>query len=76
MKFDIMTAAIVVVACFARFIFTLESAIAILLLLGEFCGVPILIINLILGLLLLVSLMIAPNRHAYTFSLPPSSFLW
>ena len=51
-SFEIITGAIVVVTCFARCIFASESVIASVLLLGEFCGVLIKCIKLILGLII------------------------
>ena len=50
--FDIITGAIVVVACFARCIFAPESAMAIMFLLLGLGGVSIQFIELILGLLI------------------------
>ena len=52
MSFEMMTGAIVVVACFSRYKFALESEIAIVFLLGEFGGVSIQFIKLVLGLLI------------------------
>ena len=74
-SFEIMTGAIVVVACFARCIFAPMSAIAGVFLLGEFDGVPIQFIKIILGLLSSILLMIILNRHSHPFSLLPSLFL-
>ena len=74
--FEIITGAIFVVAYFARCIFAPESTIASVFLLGEICGVPIQSIKLILGLLISILFIIAPNRHSQPFSLPPSRFLW
>ena len=71
-----MPGAIVVVACFYRCIFTPDSVIASVFLLGEFGGVPIQIIKLILGLLILILLIISPNSHYHTFLIPPSCLLW
>ena len=71
-----MTASIVVVPSFARFILAPDSEIDRVLLLGEFGGVPVIMITLSLGLLILVLIVISPNRHLQTFSFPPSSFLW
>ena len=51
-SFDIITGGIIVVDCFSRCIFALESAISIILLPGEIGGVPIQFIKLILGLLI------------------------
>ena len=51
-SFDIITGAILVLACFARCIFAPESAISSMLLLGGLCGVSIQFIKLILGLLI------------------------
>ena len=50
--FEIITGAILVVACFARCIFESKSVIASMLLLGELVGVLIQFIKLILGLLI------------------------
>ena len=51
-SFEIMTGAIVVVACFSRCIFAPESASANVFLLGELGGVPIQFVKLNLGLLI------------------------
>ena len=67
---------IVVVACFAVNIFVPESVIASIFLLGEFGGVPIKFIKLILGLLISMLFIIDPNCHSHPFSLPSSSSLW
>ena len=45
MSFEIMTGAIVLVACFSRCIFAPDSAISSMFLLGEFGGVPIQLLN-------------------------------
>ena len=66
-SFEIMTGYIVVVAFFARCIFTPESTIASVLLLGEFGGVPIQFIKPILGLIISNLLIIAPNRNSHPF---------
>ena len=73
-SFDIITGAILVVACFSRCIFEPASTIASMLLLVGLGGVPIQIIKLILGLLLSILFIAAPNRHSYPFLLPPSLF--
>ena len=51
-SFDIITVAIVVVACLTRCIFAPEYSITSMLLLGDFCGVLIQLIKLSLGLLI------------------------
>ena len=73
--FEIITGGIIVVDCFSRCIFALESAISIILLPGEIGGVPIQFIKLILGLLISILFIISPNHHSHHFSLPPSLFL-
>ena len=70
----IITRTIVGVACLARCIFALESGISSMVVLVGLCGVWIWSIKLILGLLILILLSIAPNRHSHTFSLPPILF--
>ena len=72
---EIITGAIVVVACFASCIFAPESEISSMLLLGTFCGVQIKFIKIFLGLLISILLNIAPNRHPLHFFLPTSCFL-
>ena len=67
MSFEIMTRAIVVVACFARCIFSPESEFSSILLIGYFGGVPIQFIKLILGLLITILLMITPKLHLHPF---------
>ena len=67
-----MTGVIVVETCLARCIFTPESAMASMCLLVELGGVPILLIKPSLGVLVLILVIIAPNRHLHTFSMPPS----
>ena len=67
MLFLIITGAIVVVACFARFIFAPVSAIASVFILGELGGFPIQFIKLVLGLLIEILLIIAPNCHSHHF---------
>ena len=74
-SFEITTRAIVVVACFARCILSPESMIASVFLLGEFSGVLIQFIELILGLLISILLIIDPNRHSHPFYLLPNFFL-
>ena len=76
MSLDIISGVIVVVDSVAGCIFTPESAISSVFLPGEFGGVLIQFIKLILGLLLLMLLIISPNRHLHPLSLPPSCFLW
>ena len=71
-----ITGAIVLVACFASCIFEPAYIIDSMLLIGEFGGVLIQFIKLILELLISILLIIAPNRHSHPFSLPPSIFLY
>ena len=71
-SFEMMTRAIVVVDCFSRCIFAPESAIASMFLLGEFVGVPIQLIKLILMLLISILLIIASNLNSHPFYLTPS----
>ena len=52
MSFDVMTGVIILVDFWGRCIFASESKIYSLFLLGEFCGVLIQFIKLILGLLI------------------------
>ena len=66
MLFEIMTGAIVVVACFSRCIFVTESTFASVFLLGQFGGVSINFIKLILGLLISILLIIAPLTAVVT----------
>ena len=73
---DIITGAVVRVACFSRCTFATESEIASMLLLGGLGGVLIQFIKLILGLLISILFIAAPNHHLHPFSLPPSLFLW
>ena len=61
MSFEIMTGAIVVVACFSGCISAPESSVFSVYLLGEFGGVTIQFIKLILGLLISMLLLIAPT---------------
>ena len=75
MLFDIVTGVIVLVYCLDRCIFAPESAISSVFLLREFGGVPIQYIKLILGLLISILFIVAPNRHLNPFSLPLSIFL-
>ena len=75
-SFEIIIGYIVVVACFARCIFAPVSIIASVLLLGKLGGVLIQFIKLILGLLISILIIIAPNRHLHLFSLPTSLFFW
>ena len=72
-SFDIMAEVIVVVDCLDRCIFAPRSEISIKYLLVESGGVPILLIKIILGLLILILFIIAPNRHLRPF-FPPLSF--
>ena len=74
-SFDINAGAILLVACFARCIFTPESAVAIMLLLIGLFGASIQFIKLFLGLIISILFNVAPNRHLHPFSLPPSIFL-
>ena len=74
-SFDIIAGAILVVALFNRCIFAPESAIASILLLGVLYGLSIKFIKLILGLLIPILFISAPNRHLHPFSIPPSLFL-
>ena len=62
-----MTRVIVVLACFRRFIFAPESTIFNVFLIGEFGGVLIQFIKLTMGLLILILLIVAPNRHLRPF---------
>ena len=73
---DIITGAILVVACFPSCIFAPESAIASMLLLGGLFGVTIKSIKLILGLIILILFIISPNSHFHPFSLPTNLFLY
>ena len=75
MPFKIMTGDIVGVAWLYICMFTHESEIDSVCLLGELVGVSILLIKLILGLLILILFIIAPNRHLHPFSMPPILFL-
>ena len=75
MYLDIMTGAIIGVACLDRCMGVTGSEIASLYLLGEVGGVPILFIKLILGLLILILFIISPNHHSHPFSLTPILFL-
>ena len=72
---DIITGAILVVACFARCIFAPKSAIDSMLLLGGLGGVSIQFIKQILGLLILILFVFAPNLHLHPFLLLPSLLL-
>ena len=74
-SFEIITEVIVVVACFARCIFAPEYDIASMLLLGGLGGVPIQYVKLIVGLIISILFIAAPNCHSHPFSLPPSLFL-
>ena len=74
-SFGIIIGTILVVACFSRCIFAPESTIASIFLLGEFGGAPIQFTKLILGLLISILLIIAPNRHLRPFSLLLGLFL-
>ena len=75
MSFEIMTGYIFVVAYFDRCIFTPESTIDSVFLLGEFGGFPIRFIKLILGLLISILFIIAHNRHLHPFLILPIRFL-
>ena len=74
-SFDIITGAIVVVACFARCIFAPNYAIASMFLLGRLGGVLIKCIKLILGLLIKILFIVNPNHNSYPFLILPSLFL-
>ena len=74
-SFYIIKVSIVVVDCFVRCIFSPESTISRMLLLGEFYGVPIQFIKLILGLLTSILFIISPNHHSHPFLFPPSLLL-
>ena len=75
MYFEIITGSIVGMAWLARCIFAPESEIASVYLLVELGGIPTLLIKLILGVLILILFIIAPNRNSHPFSMPPSLFL-
>ena len=75
-SFEIITWVVVVVDCFDRCIFAPESEISSVLLPGEYVGVPIQFIKLILVLLISILSTIGPNHHLSPFLLPPSRFLW
>ena len=60
------------VAYFYSCIFAPTSAIASAFLLGEFGGVPIQFIKLILGLLISILLIISPKHHSHPCFLPTS----
>ena len=70
MFFEIMTGAIFGVASFARWVFAPESEIASVYFIRELGGVPILLIELILSLLI-----IYPNLHSQLLFLPLDLFL-
>ena len=74
-SFDVVTGVIVGAACLDGCMFAPESEISSVYLLGKLGGLKILFIKLILGVLILILLFIAPNRHLHPFSLPPSLFL-
>ena len=74
-SFENMTWDIVGVGCFDKYMFAPESAIASVYLLRELGWVPVLLIKLILGVLILILFIIAPNRHSHPFSLPPKYFI-
>ena len=76
MLFDIMTGAIILVACLPRCIFAPEPTIASLFLLVEFGGFLIQFIKIIIGFLISILFVIAPNRHSHPSLLPQSLFLW
>ena len=76
MSFKSMTGSIVVVAYFYKSILAPESAISSVFLLGEFGWVLIQFINLILGLLISILLMIAPNFHLHPLLLLSIQFLY
>ena len=59
--------AVVVVDWFSKCIFASESDIARVFLLGEFGGLPIQFIKLILGLIISILSIIAPNHHLHPF---------
>ena len=74
-SFDIITGAIVGLACFARCIFAPESVIAIMLLLRLLGRVSIKFIKMVLGILIFMLLSIVPNYHSCPFSISPGLFL-
>ena len=73
--FEIITGAIVVVAWFSRCVFEPEYAIDSMLLIVGLAGVSIQFIKPILGLLISILFISAPDRHSHAFLLPPSLFL-
>ena len=75
MLFGIMTGSIFGVASFSRWMFAPDSVIADVKFLGELGGGPNFFIKLILGVLILILFILAPNRHPHLFSLPPGLFL-
>ena len=60
---DIITGDIVVLACFDRGIFATESVISSILLLVVLGRVLIKFIKIVLGLLILILFIVAPNHH-------------
>ena len=76
MSFDTKTGVIVVFLVLYICIFAYEYEIDSVCLLGELSGVPILFIKLSLGVILLISFIIAPTCHYHPFSLHPIIFLW
>ena len=73
--FGIITESVVVVACFDRCIFAPWSSISGMFLLLGLGGLSIKYIKLILGLLILILLIVSPNRNLYLLSLLSSCFL-
>ena len=74
-SFDITTVSIVGVAWFSMCIFAPECSVDSMLLLKWLGGLSIQFIKLILGILLLISFIIAPNHHLHPFSLLHRLFL-
>ena len=74
-SFEIIIGAIVVVACFARFVFAPESVIASMLLLRVLGGLLIQFIRLIWGLLISFLFIGAPNHYSHPFLVPHSLLL-
>ena len=67
MYFDIINGAIVCLPCLTGCMFTTESEIASVCLLGELGEVLILLIKLTLGVIILILFIIVPHRHSYLF---------
>ena len=70
-----MDGSIVGVASFSRCMFAPESLIYSVYFLGELGGISILLIELILGALILILFIIAPNRYLHPFFCPQVFFV-